>query len=54
MAELLSKDQYKALAAELKFPTQAFINGEFRDALSGNTFATTNPATGELLANIAA
>ncbi|GAB7528571.1 aldehyde dehydrogenase [Pseudomonas sp. 3A(2025)] len=54
MAELLSKEQYAAIAANLKFPTQSFIDGEFRDALSGKTFATTNPATGELLANVAA
>ncbi|MBV4551250.1 aldehyde dehydrogenase [Pseudomonas sp. SWRI102] len=54
MADLLSKEQYAAIAAQLKFPTQAFINGEFRDALSGKTFITTNPATGEQLAEIAA
>ncbi len=30
-----------------------FINGEFVDSLSGKTFATHNPATGDLLANIA-
>ncbi|TBU73692.1 aldehyde dehydrogenase [Phytopseudomonas daroniae] len=54
MAELLSKEQYAAIAAKLNFPTQAFIDGAFRDSVSGNTFATTNPATGKLLANIAA
>jgi gamma-glutamyl-gamma-aminobutyraldehyde dehydrogenase len=54
MADLLTKEQYAAIAARLKFPTQAFINGEFRDALSGKTFITTNPATGEQLAEIAA
>ncbi|WP_413795123.1 MULTISPECIES: aldehyde dehydrogenase [unclassified Pseudomonas] len=54
MADLLTKEQYAAIAARLQFPTQAFINGEFRDALSGNTFITTNPATGEQLAEIAA
>ncbi|MEX0165264.1 aldehyde dehydrogenase [Pseudomonas brassicacearum] len=54
MADLLSKEQYAAIAAQLEFPTQAFINGEFRDALSGKTFITTNPATGEQLAEIAA
>lgn len=54
MAELLSKEQYAAIAATMNFRTQAFIDGSFRDSLSGKTFATTNPATGELLANIAA
>ncbi|NUT85131.1 aldehyde dehydrogenase [Pseudomonas corrugata] len=54
MADLLTKEQYAAIAAKLEFPTQAFINGEFRDALSGKTFITTNPATGEKLAEVAA
>ncbi|WP_434603667.1 aldehyde dehydrogenase [Pseudomonas sp. Z4-7] len=54
MADLLTKEQYAAIAAKLQFPTQAFINGEFRDALSGSTFITTNPATGEQLAEVAA
>ncbi|HCN45867.1 MAG TPA: aldehyde dehydrogenase, partial [Pseudomonas sp.] len=30
------------------------IDGEFRDAISGRTFVTTNPATGEKLAEVAA
>jgi gamma-glutamyl-gamma-aminobutyraldehyde dehydrogenase len=54
MADLLTKAEYAAIAAELQFPTRAFINGRFQDAASGKTFATSNPATGELLANIAA
>ena len=54
MADLLSKEQYAALAAELQLRTQAFIDGEFRDAISGNTFVTTNPATGKQLAEVAA
>ncbi|MEG7363899.1 aldehyde dehydrogenase [Pseudomonas citronellolis] len=54
MAELLSKAQYAAIAAELRFPTHAFIDGSFRDAASGRTFASSNPATGERLADIAA
>lgn len=54
MAELLSKDQYAAIAADLQLHTQAFIDGEFRDAISGRTFITTNPATGQQLAEIAA
>ncbi|AHL74369.1 aldehyde dehydrogenase [Stutzerimonas stutzeri] len=54
MAELLSKADYAALAAKLEFRTQAFIDGQFRDALSGNTFTTTNPATGAVLAEVAA
>jgi succinate-semialdehyde dehydrogenase/glutarate-semialdehyde dehydrogenase len=30
-----------------------FINGEWRDSLSGKTFAVKNPATGDLLENVA-
>lgn len=54
MAELLSKEQYAAIAAELQLRTKAFIDGEFRDAISGKTFVTTNPATGQQLAEVAA
>ena len=54
MSELLTQDQYAAIAQGLKLPTQAFIDGAFRPALSGRTFTTTNPATGAKLADIAA
>jgi gamma-glutamyl-gamma-aminobutyraldehyde dehydrogenase len=36
------------------FRTQAFIDGRFRDAASGKTFTTENPATGQVLAHVAA
>ncbi|KAJ7973882.1 Aldehyde dehydrogenase family 2 member like [Quillaja saponaria] len=36
----------------IKF-TKLFINGEFVDALSGNTFETIDPRTGEVIARIA-
>jgi gamma-glutamyl-gamma-aminobutyraldehyde dehydrogenase len=51
---LLTRDEYKAIAAELDFPTGAFIDGGFRAAASGKVFATTNPATGDKLADVAA
>ena len=51
---LLTTEDYKAIAAGLSFPTQAFIDGHFRPALSGKTFETQNPATGAVLARIAA
>lgn len=54
MSDLLTTEEYKAIAAGLELPTQAFIDGSFRPALSGKTFDTTNPATGELLAKVAA
>jgi len=49
MSTLLSAQEYKTLAQRISLPGKAFINGAFRDALSGNTFQTYNPATGELL-----
>jgi gamma-glutamyl-gamma-aminobutyraldehyde dehydrogenase len=52
--ELLTKEEYKALAAGLDMPNAAFIDGAFRPAKSGKTFTSTNPATGEKLAEIAA
>jgi gamma-glutamyl-gamma-aminobutyraldehyde dehydrogenase len=54
MHEPLTAAEYKAIAAELQFPTNAFIDGAFRPANSGKTFTSTNPATGEVLAEIAA
>jgi gamma-glutamyl-gamma-aminobutyraldehyde dehydrogenase len=36
------------------FRTRAFIDGAFRDAESGATFSTENPATGRVLAEVAA
>jgi gamma-glutamyl-gamma-aminobutyraldehyde dehydrogenase len=42
-----------AAAAALAPRTQLFIDGGFRDALSGRTFATENPATGQVIARIA-
>jgi gamma-glutamyl-gamma-aminobutyraldehyde dehydrogenase len=43
-----------AVAARSRFRTQAFIDGAFRDASSGETFPTENPATGEVIAEVAA
>ena len=51
---LLTTEEYKAIAAGLEFPTQAFIDGAFRPAISGKTFDTVNPATGAVLAAVAA
>lgn len=54
MTDLHTLADVTAIARELRFPTRAFIDGEFRAASSGRTFATTNPATGEMLAELAA
>ena len=52
--ELQTLDEYRAIDRGLTLPTSAFIDGGYRPAISGKTFATTNPATGETLAEIAA
>jgi len=54
MMDLLTKDEYQAIAANLEFPTEAFIDGGFRPAISGQRFASVNPATGAEIAMIAA
>ncbi|WP_224992603.1 aldehyde dehydrogenase [Acinetobacter pittii] len=54
MSELLTASEYATIAKNLSFQTLAFIDGQFQASISGNTFKTTNPATGELLAEITA
>lgn len=54
MSALLTRAGYEALAATLAFPADAFIDGQFVPARSGRRFTTTNPATGEILAEVAA
>ncbi|WEF26080.1 aldehyde dehydrogenase [Klebsiella aerogenes] len=54
MSKVRTLNDYTALARDLEISGQAFINGRFVDAQSGNTLATTNPATGEVLAHLAA
>src|SRR5687768_6246809 len=41
-------------AQSLQIRTQAFINGRYVDAASGETFDCINPATGQRLARVAA
>jgi len=54
MTELLTKQEYAAIAADLSPATTAFVDGGFRPARSGKTFPSINPATGETLADVAA
>ncbi|HEF4760068.1 TPA: aldehyde dehydrogenase [Pseudomonas putida] len=54
MADLLSAAEYAAIAQQLKLPTQSFVDGASYTSGSGKTFTTTNPATGEVLAEITA
>ena len=51
---MLTAEEYRAIAKGLDLPTGAFINGGFRPAASGATFETINPATGDMLARVAA
>jgi gamma-glutamyl-gamma-aminobutyraldehyde dehydrogenase len=53
MALLLERDAIRTAVSEIDFRTQAFIGGTFVDASDERTFPTENPATGELLANVA-
>ncbi|MEM6406824.1 MAG: aldehyde dehydrogenase [Pseudomonadota bacterium] len=54
MSDLLTKEEYEAIAASLILPTNAFIDGGYRHSISGKTFETVNPATGVKLADVAA
>ena len=54
MSSLLTREEYEAIAKELQLPSGAVIDGKARPALSGKTFETVNPATGEVIARIAA
>ncbi|MDQ0507128.1 aldehyde dehydrogenase [Xanthobacter agilis] len=47
-------EDWKARAARISFRRQAFIDGRFVDAVSGETFDSINPATGQVLAQVAA
>src|SRR4051812_8687309 len=38
----------------MNIPTQLFINGQFRNSSSGKSFSVTNPATEEILCEVAA
>ena len=52
--ELLTTEEYRALAAGMDFATTAFVDGGYRPAASGKTFKTMNPATGAKLADVSA
>lgn len=54
MTDLLTQEEYEAIANNIVMSSNAFIDGAFRPAKSGKTFTTTNPATGVKLAEIAA
>lgn len=54
MTDLLTHDEYQAIASRSPIPAQAFIDGAFRPAKDGATMQSTNPATGEVIAEVAA
>ncbi|MGH3517608.1 MAG: aldehyde dehydrogenase [Haloechinothrix sp.] len=49
-----SYQQWRTLAADLSPRTEAVINGKAEPTVSGRTFDSTNPATGEIIATVAA
>ena len=49
----LTHAEYKTIANNIRPNGQAFIDGKFCDAADGTKFETTNPATGQILANVA-
>lgn len=52
MSKLLTREEYGALAAALDLPRTAHIDGRFR--AGGGSLRTSNPASGEILADVAA
>ncbi|MGY0613781.1 aldehyde dehydrogenase [Vibrio sp. FJH11] len=52
MSELLMPRDYLDIAKRLRLPTQSFIDGKYCAAVSGRTYTTSNPATGEVIAQI--
>ena len=48
-----SRQDWTSLAGEIDIESRAFIDGAYRDALSGATRETVNPANGQKLADVA-
>jgi gamma-glutamyl-gamma-aminobutyraldehyde dehydrogenase len=53
MPDILSRQEYHAIADEASLMTNAYINGKFTAAKSGKVYESVNPATGKVLAKIA-
>lgn len=54
MTDILTHEEYRAIAAKLKPATMSFVNGGFRSASSSETISTINPATGDEIGQVAA
>ena len=53
MSDLLTRDEYGALAASLELPRCSFVDGGFRRG-AGGVLPTVNPATGAVIAELSA
>ena len=54
MHDPLTAAEYAAIAETMSFPANAFIDGSLSAGGIGQDFKTTNPATGKVLAEVAA
>ena len=54
MSAQLSRDDWKGRIGGLSYRNQAFIGGKFTASLTGKTFDCVNPATGQVLTQVAA
>jgi len=51
MSDLLTRDEYTAIAADLDLPAAPFVDGKFRKG-GGTAMETVNPATGNILTTV--
>ena len=54
MSALLTESEFEAIASSIDLPSNAFINGKFMSAKSGKTIPSVNPATGNVITDVAA
>lgn len=54
MSAQLSRGDWKGRVGGLSYRRQAFIGGKFASSLTGKTFDCVNPATGQVLTQVAA
>lgn len=53
MSTVKTRDAWEAMAASMTFNGQAFINGRYCPAVSGETFASISPLDGQVLTQVA-
>ena len=54
MPDILTFEEYRAIAVDISLPVNAYINGKFMRPRAGATMESINPATGLVLAEVAA